>query len=127
MLNQCTFEGRLTRKPELRHTSSDHSFTSFSLAVDRDRPERDNTWVADFIDFVAWNKVAEKVCKYDKGDLLIVSGRMRNQTRTDKDGKTSIVAEISVEYCHKINIIKRTVLPSYDVDFASENVEYPQI
>lgn len=123
MLNQCTFEGRLTRKPELRHTTSDYSLASFTLAVDRDRSERDNTWVADFIDCVAWNKLAEKVCKYDKGDLLIVSGRMRNQTRIGKDGKTSIVAEISVEYCHKINIIKRTVLPPSDGDFVPENID----
>jgi len=109
MLNQCTFIGRLTRKPELRKTPEGSiPVTSFTIAVDRDRPDQSGNWIADFIDFVAWRKVAEKICtKYEKGDLLNVCGRLQIRQRTNREGQKQTIAEIVVTECRKLNITKR--------------------
>ena len=54
MLNHVVLQGRLTRDPELRQTSSGTDVASFTLAVDRDftnsQSQRRET---DFIDVVA--------------------------------------------------------------------------
>ncbi len=103
MLNQCAFIGRLTRKPELRKPSADKSVTSFTLAVDRERPDASGKWPSDFVDCVAWNKKAEKIAeKYDKGDMLCVTGRWQNRTVKGKDGQSRQVIEIIVENCYRV-------------------------
>lgn len=103
MLNNCSFIGRLTRTPELRHTQTGTPVASFSLAVDRSRPTKDGEWLADFIDFVAWRGLAEKVSKYEKGDLLTVTGSLEIRPYKDKDGNTHNVAEIVADRLRKIS------------------------
>lgn len=91
MLNRCSFMGRLTRDPELRHTTTDKAVANFTIAVDRDF-DRDK---ADFIECVAWNKTAEFAARYfKKGQLAAVSGRMQNRDWTDKDGNKRRVTEL---------------------------------
>lgn len=41
MLNVITIQGRLTRDPELRHTTNGTAVASFALAVDRDYTSKD--------------------------------------------------------------------------------------
>lgn len=113
MLNQCTYIGRLVRKPELRHVSGGKPFTAFTIAVDRDLPDKDGNWVSDFIDCVAWEKMAEKICaKYDKGDLLAVSGRTRNRPPREGDGQSrSLSNEVVVTVCYRMNPKKDNLFP----------------
>ena len=57
MLNHITIMGRLTRDPELRRTGSGIAVASFSLAVDRDFPNKETgEKETDFIDCVAWRQ-----------------------------------------------------------------------
>lgn len=103
MLNQCTFIGRFTRDPMLRKTdTSSKSVVSFTIAVDRDRPSADGTWTADFIDCVAWERTAEKICeKFKKGDWITVTGRMLNRSIPGKDGQKHTVLELVVREQYK--------------------------
>ena len=127
MLNNCTFIGRLTRTPELRHTQSDTAVTSFTLAVDRSRPTKDGEWLADFIDFVAWRGLAEKVCKYQKGDLLAVTGALEIHPHTNKDGETRNLAEVVVDSLRRLSSPKSgsEAIPSSPAD-PSEFHEIPE-
>lgn len=104
MLNQCTFIGRLTRTPELRHTAGKNKpVTSFTLAVDRDRPEADGNFRTDFIDFVAYEGFAINICeRYVKGDLLAVTGRLTPRLYTNSSKVTRLISEIIVEACYKL-------------------------
>lgn len=79
MLNVITIQGRLTRDPELRHTTNGTAVASFALAVDRDYTSKDGgERETDFVDIVAWRGTAEFVSKYfTKGQLAIVSGRLQ--------------------------------------------------
>ena len=67
-MNKVLLIGRLTRDAELRYTPSGKAVASFTVAVQRNKEE------ADFINCVAWNKVAENLANYtSKGSLVGVS------------------------------------------------------
>ncbi len=96
MLNNITIMGRLTRDPELRHTGSGLAVASFTLAVERDFPDKESgERGVDFIDIVAWRNTAEFVCKYfTKGRMAVVSGRLQLRDWTDKYGNKRRSAEV---------------------------------
>ena len=99
MLNQIVIMGRLTRDPELRRTGSGLAVASFSVAVDRDWPNKETgEKETDFIDCVAWRQTGEFVSKYfEKGSMIVVSGRLQIRPWTDKDGNKRKTAEIVVD------------------------------
>lgn len=99
MLNHITIMGRLTRDPELRRTGSGVAVTSFTVAVDRDIPNKDTgTRDTDFIDCVAWRGSAEFVEKnFHKGSMAVVAGRLQIRDWTDKDGNKRRSAEVIVD------------------------------
>ena len=96
MLNHITVMGRMTRDPELRYTQSNTPVASFRLAVDRDfAPKDGGERETDFIDCVAWRSTGEFVSKhFQKGSMIIVSGRLQMRDWTDKDGNKRRTAEI---------------------------------
>ena len=102
MLNHIIIMGRLTRDPELRYTQTNTPVTSFRVAVDRDfAPKDGGDRQTDFIDCVAWRQSAEFVSKYfQKGSMIIVSGRLQIREYTDKDGNRRSAAEIVAENIH---------------------------
>lgn len=99
MLNRVVICGRLPRDIELRQSKSGSSFAGFSLAVDRDfknkeTGERDTDW----LDVVVNGKTAEFAAKFfHKGDCMIVDGRLRKRSYTDKDGNNRSVVEIAAD------------------------------
>lgn len=99
MLNTITIMGRLTRDPELRRTGSGLAVASFSVAVERDFPNKDTgEREVDFIECVAWRQTGEFVSKwFTKGQMIVVSGRLQIRTWTDKDGNKRKTAEIIVD------------------------------
>ena len=96
MLNQIVIMGRLTRDPELRRTGSGLAVANFTVAVDRDWPNKETgEKETDFIDCVAWRHTGEFVSKYfSKGSMIVVSGRLQIRGWTDKDGNKRKSAEI---------------------------------
>ena len=64
-MNKVFLIGRLSRDPELRHTSNNTPFCQINVAISRPvgqgkEPE------TDFINVVVWNKQAENLVKYVK-------------------------------------------------------------
>lgn len=96
MLNQAAIMGRLTRDPELRHTTTNTPVATITLAVDRDYRDRDTGEKGvDFINVVAWRNTAEFAGKYlKKGRLVAVTGRIQVREYTDKDGNKRKVVEV---------------------------------
>ena len=68
-MNEVILIGRLTRDPEVKNTSAQKAFCTFSLAVDRNFKDASGTRQADFINIVAWNKLADFAEKYLKQDI----------------------------------------------------------
>ena len=95
MLNHISIMGRLTRDPELKHTTSGVPVASFTLAVDRDFKSGSGEKETDFIDVVAWRNTAEFVSKYfAKGRAAVVAGRLQIRKYTDKDGNNRSAAGV---------------------------------
>jgi single-strand DNA-binding protein len=87
MLNRIQLIGRLTRDPELRYVSSGQPLAQFTLAVDRDFKNAAGEHDADFINCVAWRKLAELVGQYCvRGRLVAVEGRLQTRSYEAQDG-----------------------------------------
>jgi len=85
-MNKITLIGRLAADPVLRQTTTNISFTSFTLAVDRPY-QKDKERKADFINCVAWRNTADLIAKYmHKGSAICIEGRLENNDYTDSKG-----------------------------------------
>lgn len=102
MLNNITIMGRLTRDPELRRTASGTAVANFTVAVDRDFPDKQSGQKeTDFIECVAWKHTAEFVSNYfSQGRMIVASGRLQIRKWTDKDGNKRQSAEVVAENCY---------------------------
>ena len=60
-MNKIIILGRLTKDVELRNTQTGNTVASFSLAVNRKFAKEGEERKADFINIVAWNKLAEMI------------------------------------------------------------------
>jgi single-strand DNA-binding protein len=93
--NNTNFMGRLTREPELKQAGQS-TVVNFTLARNRYTKDKDHP-VSDFINFVAWNKVAENIAAYfKKGDRMGVSGELQSRKYTDNNGVDRTVVEVLV-------------------------------
>ena len=94
--------GRLTRDPEVRYTQSGKACAKFTLAVDR-RRSGDGNQQADFIQCVAWEKIAEVISQYTgKGRKIAVEGCIQTRSYDAQDGNKRYVTEVvvqSMEFC----------------------------
>lgn len=101
MLNHIDLIGRMVRDPELKKIGSDVSLCKFTIAVDDDFKDRDGNKHTDFVECTAWRKTADYICKYQtKGSMVAVSGRLRSDKYTDKDGnnRTSWTVQVDNAY-----------------------------
>ena len=95
MLNVVAIMGRLVADPQLRQTTTGKNVASFRIACDRGRRDANGQNQADFFDVVAWERLAEFVCRYfQKGSLIAVDGRLQNRQYQDKNGNNRQAVEI---------------------------------
>lgn len=95
MYNRIILIGRLTRDPELRYVPSGAPVASFTLAVDRPFRDQQGNRETDFIDVVAWRKLAEQVSQYmSKGRMVAVEGRLQIRSYETQEGQKRKVAEV---------------------------------
>lgn len=86
--NQVTLMGNLTRDPELRQTPNGQSVVSLSLALNRSYKDAAGEWqeATDYIDVVAWAKLAEQVQEHlTKGSKALIVGRLQSRS-WEQDG-----------------------------------------
>lgn len=97
-MNKVILLGRLTKDVETRYTQSTNTqVSSFTLAVNR-RFTKDGEQQADFINIVAWSKIAEFCSKYfKKGQQIAVVGRIQTRSYDNQDGKKVYVTEVIAE------------------------------
>lgn len=126
MLNKIIVMGRLTRDPELRHTTNGTAVASFSLAVDRDFKGQDGERETDFIDIVAWRGTADFVSRYfNKGRMAVVEGRLQIRDWTDRDGNKRRTVEVVADSVY-FGDSKRTTQASDSDASAGEFRELPE-
>lgn len=94
-MNSIVLVGRLTRDPELRYTTQGHAVASFTLAVDRPFSGQNGEREADFVDVVAWRKLAEVATEHlQKGSLVGIQGRLQIRSYQAQDGQKRKATEV---------------------------------
>lgn len=104
MMNCVQEIGRITADPEVKVSQSGKSILIFSLAVQRDYKNRSGEYDTDFFRCVAYQSSADYLGKYaKKGDMLAVSGSLRQNTYENREGKKVSSVEISVSSVQILN------------------------
>ena len=98
-INHLTLLGRLTRDPDLTHTSKDTAIVNFSIAVNRYfKSGGEQKQEVSFVDCKMFGPRAEVFAEHlAKGRRVLIVGRLSQEKWQDKDGnnrsKMVVVAE----------------------------------
>ena len=102
-MNIVTLIGRLTKNPEIRYSQGENAMAiaRFTLAVDKNFKKKDDK--ANFINCVAFGKIAETVEKHVfKGSKIAVIGEWATGSYKNKDGNTVYTNDCNIsklEFC----------------------------
>ena len=128
-MNKVFLIGRLSRDPELRHTTSGMAVCQINVAVSR-RTGAGRDPETDFINVVVWDKQAENVSKYlAKGRQVAVEGRIQTRSYDNNEGKKTYVTEVvanNVEFLGSVsdNSRQQNIDENpFDTDMPSDNIE----
>lgn len=98
--NKVILLGNLTRDPEVRYIPSGTAVASFAIAVNRRYKQGTETKdEVSYFDIVVFGKQAENCGQYlNKGDAILVEGRLQQRRWDDKDSgqkrsKIEVVAQ----------------------------------
>ena len=96
MYNRVFLIGNLARDPELRYTSAGIPIARFAVAVNRPRSkEAAGPDEVDFINVVAWRRLAEICGEYlKKGRPVSIEGRLQIRSFTGRDGENVSMTEV---------------------------------
>ena len=93
-MNRVFLVGRLSRDPELRHTTSGMAVCQINVAISR-RSGAGRDPETDFINVVVWDKQAENVARYlAKGRQVAIEGRIQTRNYDNNEGKKVYVTEV---------------------------------
>lgn len=114
-MNKVFLIGRLSRDPELRHTTSGTAVCQINVAINR--PVSQGTEPqTDFINVTIWNRQAENVAKYlSKGRQIAVEGRIQTRNYDNNEGKRVYVTEVianNVEFLGSASDNNRSANPN---------------
>ena len=99
-LNKAFVIGRITADPQLRTTPSGQSVTTFGVATNRRWRDKAGAQQEDteFHTVVAWGRQAEIATQYlKKGAMVLIEGRLRTRSWTDKNNASHKTTEIICE------------------------------
>ena len=99
-LNLCSFIGRLGKSPEVRYSASGDTISSFTLAVGSQWKDKSGNKQesVEWVNCTAFGKLGEIVGEYlVKGSQVYISGRMKTEKYTSKDGQEKYSTKIVVQ------------------------------
>lgn len=98
MYNKAFLIGNLTRDPELRYTTSGIPVARFAVAVNRFKRKEagsEGGQDVDFINIVAWRRLAEICGEYlKKGRPVAIEGRLQINSFKGRDGEMKTMSEV---------------------------------
>lgn len=92
--------GRLTADPQLRTTTGGQPVSSFSVATNRVWTDKNGAKQeeVEYHNIVIWGRQAEIASQFlTKGSMVLIEGRLRTRSWTDKQGQTRKTTEIISE------------------------------
>lgn len=128
-MNKVILIGRLSRDPELRHTTNGTAVCQISVAISRPvsqgkEPE------TDFINVTVWNKQAENTARYlSKGRQVAIEGRIQTRSYDNNEGKKTYVTEVianNVEFLGSANDNNRSIIQAPEENPFDTNIQTPE-
>ncbi len=93
-MNSVNILGRVTKDIEVKQTSSQKCFITFTVAVEKVINGEKSAY---FIDCVAWEKRAQTIAQYfHKGSKIAINGELTTRTWEDDNGGKHKVTEVLV-------------------------------
>jgi single-strand DNA-binding protein len=115
-MNLVLISGRLTREPEIRKTSTGKTVARIGVATNEKFGESERT---EFHSIIAWEKAADRIAHLQKGDQVMVQGRLQTRKYEDKTGTERKITEIvasSIEFL-------RPHIESPSTEFVGETID----
>ena len=108
-MNRVDLTGRITKDPEVKVTQqSNTSICVFSIACRRSYKNSKGEYDVDYIRCVAYRTSADYLGKYiHKGDLLEVSGAVRQYSYKGEDGKDHVGLEVCIDSKGDVRCLQR--------------------
>lgn len=102
-MNRIVLSGNLCKDIELKKTKSDKSYTENTIAVRKNRKDKDGNYSSDFIDFVCFETISKYLKDYSKkGDKIELEGQLRVDNWKDDEGKSHTKVYVVVD---RLNIL----------------------
>lgn len=126
-MNQVGLVGRMTKDPVLRQLSDNKTQTSFVIAINRNFRNSQGSIDADFVQCVAWGKLAERIVQYcGKGSLIGTNGRLQSRTYMNKEHQKVYTTEVVVEDVRFYALKSRDNQSQGGADYVPEHFVLPE-
>lgn len=110
-VNEVTILGNLTKDAVSRVTPNGNNVTNLSVAVNESWRDENNVWQnkAHFVDVTIWGDMAQLCANLTKGESVLVSGHLNNDSWTDIHGQKRTATKIEA---HRIEMLMRAPKPT---------------
>lgn len=88
-LNRIILIGKITDEPDLKVSTDGKSIAKFTIETERSFGDK-----VDRISIVAWEKLADSVNEYSKGQIVLIEGRIQQRSYEDSEKNTVWVTEV---------------------------------
>ena len=91
-MNKVILCGNLGRDPESRTIDNGNKVTNFSIATNESYKDKAGEWQeqVQWHNIVTWGKLADYTATLNKGDSVLIEGKIRTRTFQDKEGNNRI-------------------------------------
>jgi len=103
--NSVRLIGNLGQNPEVKELPSGKKLAKVSIATTDKYKDAEGNQVSEtqWHNLTAWGKTADFIGKYlEKGNEVVVEGKLLNRNYTDKDGVKKYFTEVSVNEIMKV-------------------------
>lgn len=116
-MNKVILIGRLTRDPESRMSQNNMEIARFSLACSSDFVSRTGERDTEFINCVAFGRLASTINRYcKKGTQISATGRIRNSSYDAQDGSKRYTTDIVIDQMEFLGSSQSGSRPNNSVD-----------
>jgi len=105
MINRIVLVGRITADIDVKYTQNGTAVTNFSIAVERQFRNSSGEKETDFINIVAWKKLAELIGEYmKKGSMIGIDGSLQVRKYETREGEKRTAYEVRADNCQFLDI-----------------------
>ncbi|MBC2582117.1 single-stranded DNA-binding protein [Clostridium sp. DJ247] len=111
-MNKVMLIGRLTKDAEIvKLENSDRGVIKFTVAVNKNIPNKDKENAADFISVAYWSNYGDKIQPYlTKGKLIGVSGKISTRSYVANDGIKKYITQVEADNIQFLEVKKENVI-----------------